>query len=235
MNAAAALNAIEPAPAMVRRLVLKDWYFQRYTILAYLLAGALALGLLALPSEPAFYAGSILLLTVVIALGFHLVMATVVGERIEQTLPFVMTLPVAPMQYTTAKIVANLLIFLVPWTTLTVGAVIVVLSREAIPDGLLPYTLLLMVQLLQGYIFVLSTAIISESQGWTIGVMVSCNLLLQAFMYSVSRLPGIAGTLKGPTVSWSPTASLVLGVLLALSACALALTFWAQGRKRHYL
>lgn len=229
------LPAIEAAPHMVRRLVLKDWYFQRYTILAYLLVGAIALTLLCLPSEGAFHAGSILLLTVVIALGFHLVMASVVGERLESTLPFVMSLPVSPRQYTTAKILANLLIFLLPWAVLCAGAVLVILLRPAVPDGLLPYTVLLMVFLLLGYLIVLSTAIISESQGWTIGVMVACNLLLQAYMYTVSQLPGIAETLKGPDIAWSGTASALLAGMLLLGAGVLSLSLWAQSRKRQFV
>ena len=42
-------------------------------------------------------------------------MATVVEERTDQTLPFVMSLPISAAEYTTAKILANLLIFLIPW------------------------------------------------------------------------------------------------------------------------
>lgn len=231
----ATLPAIEPAPAMVRRLILKDWYFNRVLIVSYIVGGALALGLLTLPSEAAFYAGCIVLLTVVISLGIHLVMATVLGERTEQTLAFVMSLPVSPMQYTTAKVAANLLIFIVPWATLTIGTAVVVLGRQAIPDGLLPYATLLMVQLLLSYVLVLGTAIVSESQGWTIALIVLCNLALHGFLYGVARLPGIAETLKGPTVSWSGMATLVLAVQLALCAAALSLTFWAQRRKRHFL
>ena len=49
-------------------------------------------------------------------------MVTVVEERNEQTLPFVMSLPISPMEYTTAKILANLLIFLVPLGALMLGS-----------------------------------------------------------------------------------------------------------------
>ena len=53
--------------------------------------------------EGSFYAGCILLFTVLISLGIHLAMLTVVEERTQQTLPFVMSLPISPRDYTVAK------------------------------------------------------------------------------------------------------------------------------------
>jgi hypothetical protein len=65
---------------MIKRLILKDWDLLRGTLLLYLAAGAVALGLIAQGSEGAFYAGSILTITILFALGIHIAMATVVGE-----------------------------------------------------------------------------------------------------------------------------------------------------------
>ena len=95
----------------VKRLILKDWYFNRGAIAAYVVVGLLSLLAIGLGGEGGFYGGSILLITVLISIGIHLVMITVIHERTEQTLPFVMTLPVSAKEYTTAKILANMLIF----------------------------------------------------------------------------------------------------------------------------
>ena len=79
---------------MVKQLILKDWYFNRGVILFYLVAGVGALALVGFAvNSGMFYMGSILLITALIGLGIHLTMATVVNERKEKTLPFIMSLP----------------------------------------------------------------------------------------------------------------------------------------------
>ena len=221
--------------AMIEILVAKDWYLQRWTIVGYLLIGAVAIGLLGFGGEGAFYAGTIRLITVLLGLGMHVAMATVVAERTEKTLPFVMSLPISPTEYTTAKIAANLLIFLVPWVVLTIATAVVILGRDDVPDGLLPFTALTLVYIFVSYALVLSAALISESIGWTIGVMVACNLGLQAFLYTVSRLPSIAATIKGQDMVWTPAALSVLAAELLTIAVLVGLTFWLQSRKTDFL
>jgi ABC-type transport system involved in multi-copper enzyme maturation permease subunit len=220
---------------MIEILVAKDWYLQRWTIVGYLLMGAVAIGLLGFGGETAFLAGMILLITVLIALGIHVAMATVVTERTEKTLPFVMSLPISPADYTTAKIVANLLIFLVPWTALALGTVTVIFGRPDVPDGLLPYTVLTLTEIFAAYCLVLSAALITESIGWTIGVMAVCNFGFQGFIYKVSRLPEIADTMKGASVVWSGTALGILAAELGTVVVVLVLTFWLQSRKTDFL
>lgn len=220
---------------MIEKLIAKDWYLQRWTIVGYLLGGAVALGLLGFGGEAAFTAGMILLITVLMALGIHVAMVTVVIERTEKTLPFIMSLPVSPIEYATAKIAANLLIFLVPWTALVLGAVAVILARGGVPDGLLPYSVLTLTIIFVNYCIVLCAALVSESLGWTIAVMMVCNLGFQAFIFTVSRIDSIAATIKGPVVVWTADALAVLGAEITAVVIVLALTYWLQARKTDFL
>jgi ABC-2 type transport system permease protein len=220
---------------MVKRLILKDWYFQRWTIVAYLAAGALALTLLGNWGEAWFFAGSVLLITVLIALGIHIAMVTVVQERTDQTLPFVMSLPISPREYTTAKILANLLIFLIPWLALSLGTLAVIAGRAGVPDGLIPFAVLLLVEIFAGYCLLLAIALVSESQGWAIGAIVFGNLFFQGFMYHVSHIPAIAATMKGDGIRWSQPAVTLLLSEIAVIALLLGFTFFFQGRKTDFL
>ena len=220
---------------MVKTLILKDWYFLRWAILAYSVGGFVALGLTALGTDASSYAGSILLITVMIAIGFHLVMVTVVGERTERTLPFVMSLPISPMEYTTAKIGANLLIFLVPWLTLTGGALLLLGTEGARSGALIPFTLIILMELMAAYVLVLTVAIVTESQGWTIGVLVVTNLFFQGFLYWVSHLPSIASGMKGRGAVWNQTAVTLLVVEVAVVLVLIAMAFVLQARKRDFL
>ncbi len=221
--------------AMVKRLILKDWYFQRWTIAGYLAAGALALVLLGTGGETSFFAGSILMITVLIALGIHLAMATVVQERTEQTLPFVMSLPISPREYTAAKVLANVLIFLIPWVALTLGTFAVIVGRVGMPHGLIPFATLVLVEIFASYCLILAVALVSESQGWTIGAIIFGNLFVQGFLYYVSHIPAIAATLKGPSILWSRPAVTLLLAEVAVILLLLGLTFWLQGRKTDFI
>lgn len=220
---------------MIRRLILKDWHFMRWPIALYLALGGVALTLIWAGSEASFYAGSVLLLTVLLSLGIHLVMATVVVERSEHTLPFVMSLPITPIDYTVAKIVANTAIFVLPWGALVAGALAVITGRDGIPDGLVPYATIVLTAILLGYCLILAVALISESQGWAIAAIVVGNLGLQAIMYTAARQPTIAASMKGDSVVWSSRAVAFLGSELALAAALIALTFYFQSRKTDFL
>lgn len=220
---------------MVRRLIYKDWYFNRWAIAAYVAAGLLALVPIALGGQAGFFAGSVLLITVLISIGIHLTMVSVVNERRDQTLAFVMTLPISVADYTTAKLAANLAIFGAAWTTLLVWTVAVIAGRGNLPDGLIPFAVAVLAQLFAGYCLVLGTALVSESLGWTIGAIVVTNLLVQGVMYWLSNLPAVARDLTGDAIAWRPQIVGLLWAELAAILLVLALTFYLQTRKTDFL
>ena len=78
-------------------------------------------------------------------------------------------------------------------------------------------------------------AIVTESEGWTIGAIVFGNLFLQGFLYAVARIPSIAGPMGGPHLVWSRAVSVLLlgeiGVILLL----LGITFYVQSKKTDFL
>ncbi|HEV7504018.1 MAG TPA: ABC transporter permease subunit [Thermoanaerobaculia bacterium] len=218
---------------IVKQLILKDWHFLRGPIIGYLAGGAVALLLICTGSEGGFFAGLVLLITVLIAVGIHLAMTTVVGERKEQTLPFVMSLPISYMEYTTAKILANLLIFLIPWSAILLAALALFTIGNA--GGIIPFMVLVVTYLFTAYTLLLAVAIVSESQSWAIGAMVFGNLFLQAFFYGITHDPGIASKMKGHVAVWSPTAVTILVVEIVLILLLLGGTFFFQARKKDFI
>lgn len=220
---------------MVKRLILKDWYFQRWPIAWYLAAGVLALFLIGTGGDASFYAGSILILTVLITVGIHLAMVTIVQERTDQTLPFVMSLPISPMEYTTAKIVSNVLIFLIPWLALLFGSFAVIASRPEVPDGLIPFTAIILTEIFMSSVLLIAVALVTESQGGAICAIVFGNLLLQAVMYYVSHIPSVAAAMKGPRIVWDQPVVTLLLAEVAVILLLLGLTFWLQSRKTDFI
>ncbi len=220
---------------MIKRLIYKDWYLQRWPVVASLGGGAVALFLIGNGGSGAFYTGSLLLLTILVSIGAQLVMANVVNERKEQTLPFVLSLPISPLEYTAAKILGVALIFLVPFVGCLVGTVLVILGRQAIPDGLIPFTVIVLSEITVSTTFILGVAIITESQGWTIGAIVVGNLALNGILFVAANIPEIGKPMSGEVVVWSPPALGLLGLELLAIAVILCLTFALQSRKREFI
>jgi ABC-type multidrug transport system permease subunit len=162
-------------------------------------------------------------------------MVTVVTERTEQTLPFVMSLPISPREYTTAKILANVLIFMIPWLTLLIGTIVVIGARSVVPDGLIPFSTVILTEIFTAYLLVLAVAVVSESMAWTVVAMVTTNLFFQGFIFTVARIPEIARDIKLDRAHWSAPVLTLLGVEVALMVAFIAITFVLQNRKKDFL
>jgi len=225
----------------IGKLVWKDWYLNRLAI--GLMLGGTILGtiLLSVPGKTTFSIGVSLVLSMFIALIFYLPLTTVLEERTKKTLPFIMSLPVSPAEYAAAKLSANLLLFLVPWSAGGLGAVLLA-SRvtdgsgaqvsHLLSTGFLPAFMGGIVVL---FAFILSFAIMTESMGWTIGLIVGSMFLFGNVVTQIfPRIPGASAYLseigaRGPALFWT------LGVEVLAVALLLVATFSLQVRKRDFL
>ena len=220
---------------MIQILIQKDVRLVVLPVLCYFAAGLVSIAMMGVEQHAWFYAGSILLITSLIALGFHPPMATVVGERKEQTLAFVMSMPITPTDYTCSKLLANLVLFFVPWTLLLAATVALILTRPSMPDGLIPYTCILFGAIAASAVLILCIGIVSESMLWTIGTQIASNLVFQGIMYAASNAPAIKATMNGELIDWNGAAIAFLGVELAIAAVALPVTIWLQSRKTDFI
>jgi hypothetical protein len=221
--------------AMIKRLILKDWYLQRWAILASLVGGAVSLGIICIGGQAAFMAGLVLLITALIAVGAQLAIATMVNERKEQTLAFVMSLPISYTDYTVAKLLGTVLIFLLPWLLLVLGSLALFAVPHGVPHGFLPFTVIMATDILVNTCLIMAVALVTESQGWAVAAIMVGNISINLVGYYVAHLPGIAKGMFGSSVMWSSTASLALLVECAAIALILGLTFFFQSRKRDFL
>ena len=221
--------------SMVKRLILKDWYLQRLAIVAAVLGGVGALGIVCIGGQAAFMIGLVLLLTALIAVGAHLAIATMVQERKEQTLAFVMSLPISHAEYTLAKLLGTLLIFMVPYLVLVLGSLALFAIPHGVPHGLLPFTTIMAAEILVNTCLMVAVAMVTESQGWTVAAIIVGNVSINIVGYFVAHLQGIARGMQGSLVMWSTTASVALLVEFLVIASVLGLTFFLQSRKRDFL
>jgi ABC-2 type transport system permease protein len=220
--------------ATVRRLILKDWYLNRRIILGSIPVGLASLAIVFTGKQIAYLISVILVSMIVIGVGSQLAITTTIYERKEQTLPFIMSLPVSWREYTAAKILANLIIFLIPWLIIS-ACVLGVLLLPGAPHGLVPFTTIMAVEMLVSICLTLAAGLITESQaGITIAIMASA-LGLDVLGFIFAHLRGISSYMWGASVRWTPTAWLVLLAELLTVPLLLGLSFYIQSRKTDFL
>src|SRR5690606_26182425 len=138
------------------------------------------------------------------------------------------------LDYALGKLIANMLIFLLPWFMLTLALIFITLFGP-ISDGFLPFMLLILVQLVVNYLLVLSLAIITESEGWSIFGMVVVNLFLNPVIMLIVRNPAFNQHFESEKFVWIPQASVILAVQILISlVCVIAVIFF-QSRRRTFI
>ncbi len=87
--------------------------------------------------------------------------------------------------------------------------------------------------LLAGFTLQLVTAVVSESVGWSISVMVACNVLLIFFLMKINAVPEIAAARRSEVLTWPPSAALqILGFELLVIAASISLALFLQTRRK---
>ncbi len=231
----ATVSARTSTAAIVRQLVLKDWYFVRYPMVAYLTLGIGAAILMSVPHHIAFMIGSVLLLSVVIIVGVHLVFGTVTHERSQQTLPMVLSLPITFTQYSVAKLISNIGGFAIAWSILLTAALAMIVTRENLNEGLIPFAVIALTELFAAFVLTLAVAMISESEAWTVVTMTILNIGVSIFLNVIGSLQAIGSHIGGATAVWNSTALTIIAVEWLVIAAAIVVTLAVQARKRNFL
>jgi ABC-2 type transport system permease protein len=220
--------------SMVKALIRKDWYFNKQTLLLSFIIGLASVGLLSFENR-VFYIGLVLLLSIVILIGALLVTTTVVNERKNQTLAFLISLPITYMDYTKAKVILNLSAYFIIWLTLVVATTAVIYYSEHIPNGLIPYALIILIELMVAFILILGTALVTESEKWTIVVMTITNIGVSLFMFLIASIQSINQHMEGAVAVWNSTTLLVIGIEMIIAVLIIGLTLYIQSRKKDFI
>ena len=221
--------------SIIGRLIVKDWRLNRLLVSLTAAAGVVALALAQYGGQTARLLGGVWFFVALCVLGSMLPTTAILNEQKKQTLPFIMSLPVSPVQYTLAKIVAVWALFLTPWLALLISAVILVETGHTASPGVIPTLLILAVLPLIGFCVMSSTALIGESEGWLVAATVAINSSYWLGWYLLTRVPSIAGNWSNPAPVWNPAAVLVLSAELGVIGLIVGVTLVVQSRKREFI
>ena len=220
--------------AMVWKLVVKDWQVYQKQLAGFVAGMLLALGLVGMGTPLMASAGALLLLVQLLVVGTYAIQSSIMAERKLQTVPFIMSRPVTPMDVYWGKLLANLVIYLVPFLLVTGGLLALILSTPR-PDGAVPWLAVVALFMLTIFCVSLCVAIAVESEGWNIFAILALMTLIGPFLYWVSRLDGIVQYLKADDIVWSAPVLGVLAAEVAVIAVAILVTSWIHARKASFL
>lgn len=214
----------------IRILFLKDLFLSRRQLFAYFVAGLAASAAACLPNATLAFVGFILVLTVAIAAGIHLIATLLLAETTDQTKLFVMSFPISLLDYSIGKISVVLTTYLIPWTAMFASLVIATYLLGK-PGNIAVFPAIFLF-LLSGFMLQLVTAVISESVGWTVCVMVGCNVGLNVFLMKLFAIPEVSEVVKSDILTWPSAVLQIIAVELIIIAVALLASFVFQTRKR---
>lgn len=218
------------------RLVLKDWRLQRRMILLSIVAGVIALGLLLTGGLTRVVIGAVFFFMSMIFCASLLPITNIVNERKKQTLPFLMSLPISSSRYGAAKLLSTFGMFLVPWLTLVVAALYLIVGRHVLPNGAIPVMLILANLPFIGFCLIAGTALVAESEGWgNAAVAVVNSSYWLAWYLLISQVPSITRNWASPVAVWSSAVVKILVVEFATILMILGLTLYLQSRKRNFI
>ncbi len=230
------------------RLVRKDVSLLRTPLAAYLAASLAALALTALVGGPVGRsAGVTLALNVLIGVSFHVMLGPVLGERERRTLAFVMSLPFTPAEVAVAKLVSAFALFLGPATLAATALVWATpfdvparIAASPLPwwahvPGFLAYYAVVLGAWTLFFAVVLAAAIVSESVGWTIGVL--CGVLFVVGNFATQVLPRLESTAAylRSLARGGPALPLTIGLEACGIAAVVAFVAARQRRKTSFV
>ena len=219
---------------MISKLITKDWHLFKVYMLGYVLLGIISAGLMAVPSATIYYLGVVGLITVLIAASAHVSISTVVTEKKESQLSFIMALPIKPMDYTLSKIFGGLIIYLVSWGAIVLSTALIIYFSH-MPNGMLPMLMICALEILVANTILLCASVLTASVPVTIVTMVILNISFNLFLFAVAGIENIGNYIESPVAVFNTTALNLMGAELLTIATVIAITLYIKSRKACFL
>ncbi len=178
--------------------VLEDLFLSRKPLFAYLAGGLVCACLTCTPIETVSFVGFIMVITVAIASGIHLIGTLLLAESMEQTRLFVMSLPVSLLDYSLAKLAVVLTTYLIPGVPMLMLFIILSFVVPGAKAGSVAVVRPFLA-LCGGFTVQLVTAVVTESLGWTIAMVVAGNVGLNVFLKNLFENPLVSAAAKSDT------------------------------------
>ena len=216
----------------VRQLILKDLHLLRWWSVGGIVGGLTSVALMTTSALPINAGGVLLICTLIVLLIF--LALQVVQERKDQVALFVLSLPISPVEYVTAKAIANLIVFGVPWLILT-AAVAVAVRMSPIPDGYLPLWMAIMAYFFLYFGALFAVGLTRDSTGWHASAVTVGNISVNFVIMLLFSRSSVIEHGSGPVAVWTTDLPVIIAASLIGGAIALVLGIFAFSRRTSYL
>ena len=216
----------------MRHLVVKDLYLFRWLSLGGIVGGVTAAAMMARSALP-INAGGMLFICTLVVLNIFMAMAAV-QERKEHMALFVLSLPISPVQYATAKVMATVIAFGVPWLLLT-AAVAVAVDVSPMPNGFLPFWMAIQAYQFLYFGVLCAVGLNTDSTGWHAAVITTGNISVNFFIAALFTWPAVMRDAGGPAVVWHGAVVALIVVAMAGGIVALGAGVALYARRTQYL
>jgi ABC-2 type transport system permease protein len=219
---------------VTRKLIAKELHVNRLLIGGGVVAGVASVVLAAL-GKLGFSIGSLIWISTIIAMGVILALYGIMNERKEHSLEFIMSLPLSVADYVHAKMLGLALCFSITWFASVAAALVLVFTKDSVPDGIAPFLVLLGVFMLANFCVVLCGTMFARNEGVTTLIVIVTNMGVTIFMFIVGPMKGINEFMWGPAPVWNSSFWTVLGCELAVMVIAFSLPIFLVARRRDFL
>ena len=220
---------------MIKRLIQKDWYLSRNGVYGCLVIGYGGLISFLLGGFYGVYLGAVALDIAVVMLMFFQINAIVVFERRDQTMAFLMSLPISNLEFTVGKALVGLGSYFLTWLLLYVSAIAVLLIRIDLSNSIIPYFTLLYMGALMFYCLSFAIAMVTESEPLANATAAASNVVIQVSIGLGMTYSGFQESLKSPTILWNTPILAVISIETAVAVLSIAAMFYFQLRKKDFL
>ena len=219
--------------SVVTRYVLKDLYLSWP-----LMVGAVAIALLAVPltalGSVGLFSAMILVVVAGAAPSSFICMYLIAMERKEKSHIFALSLPISGAQAQLAKVLAAATAYLVPWVVMAAGT-IGLFTVLHVPQGTLPFGMMLWVFLLDQFCLMLAVTAAVGSEAASTAVIVTCNVLISFYFFIFLNTSTVGKSLASPVAVWSPFVLKVIFIELAIAVLLIAAMAWRLSRTRDFI
>jgi len=223
---------------VITRLVLKDVYFLRWIVAVVGMAGIVAFVCLLSGVAERRVVGFWLFFGSLVGLVYN-PLYTVMVERKERNVGFVMSLPITPADYMTAKFAANVLILIGLGVPLVLASIYAMALNPAVPAVPIPWIVLAGTTLLMFLCFCIAVAFLIESELWTVWTTIGGSILFVAFVgrmaYRFLPAEGTAAEAAHALAVWSPLALALLTSEIVVTALIVSGAYYLHSRKTDFL
>ncbi len=226
--------------SIIPQLVRKDFKLMRGVIFTFALISLSSIGLLAflfgkVPEWVLINIAFVMLMGPAATCGIVMLMKTNVFEKEKSTQPFILSLPVSAKQFTQAKMLINLPVFLGFWLVVAFAVFYFAFGRGLFAPGAVPFVTILFLGVFVAYSCILSTSLLSQSLAITVLSIAIFEMGTSAYLWTVVYLDPIARHINGPVMVWNTTALAIVGTQITVAVLALLFTLHMQSRKRDFI